>query len=90
MTSEAMCGPRVDTEPISAHVLLPWACECALPAARPRCNQLPTVPPTFPHAVLLQGFASGDLDRDGAAIRLFADAGLEMLLAQSYAKNMGL
>lgn len=37
-----------------------------------------------------QGFASGDLDRDGAAIRLFADAGLEMLLAQSYAKNMGL
>lgn len=38
----------------------------------------------------LQGFASGDLDRDGAAIRLFADAGLEMLLAQSYAKNMGL
>ncbi|KAL4434280.1 hypothetical protein ABPG75_000721 [Micractinium tetrahymenae] len=37
-----------------------------------------------------QGFASGDLDRDGAAIRLFADAGLELLLAQSYAKNMGL
>lgn len=29
-----------------------------------------------------QGFASGDLERDGAAVRLFADAGLEMLLAQ--------
>ncbi len=39
---------------------------------------------------IVQGFASGDLDRDGAAIRLFADAGLELLLAQSYAKNMGL
>ncbi|KAK9814421.1 hypothetical protein WJX72_005727 [[Myrmecia] bisecta] len=37
-----------------------------------------------------QGFASGSLEQDAAAIRLFADAGLEMLLAQSYAKNMGL
>jgi aspartate/tyrosine/aromatic aminotransferase len=37
-----------------------------------------------------QGFASGDLDRDGAALRLFANSGLEMLLAQSFAKNMGL
>lgn len=37
-----------------------------------------------------QGFASGDLDHDAAAIRLFASAGVEMLLAQSYAKNMGL
>lgn len=37
-----------------------------------------------------QGFASGDLERDATAVRLFADAGLELLLAQSYAKNMGL
>ena len=38
-----------------------------------------------------QGFASGNLDRDAASIRLFACApGMEMLLAQSYAKNMGL
>lgn len=37
-----------------------------------------------------QGFASGDLDRDGAAIRLFAAGAPELLLAQSYAKNMGL
>ncbi|EFN51704.1 hypothetical protein CHLNCDRAFT_59799 [Chlorella variabilis] len=37
-----------------------------------------------------QGFASGDLDRDGYSIRLFCDAGLELLLAQSFAKNMGL
>ncbi len=29
-----------------------------------------------------QGFASGDLERDASAIRLFADAGLELLLAQ--------
>ena len=31
---------------------------------------------------LLQGFASGDLDRDAQSIRMFADAGVEMLLAQ--------
>lgn len=37
-----------------------------------------------------QGFATGDLDRDGASIRLFAEAGFEILLAQSFAKNMGL
>ena len=30
----------------------------------------------------MQGFASGDLEGDAAAVRLFADAGLEMLLAQ--------
>ncbi len=38
----------------------------------------------------VQGFASGDLDRDGASIRLFANQGLELMLAQSYAKNMGM
>ncbi|MEW5298091.1 MAG: hypothetical protein WDW38_011582 [Sanguina aurantia] len=37
-----------------------------------------------------QGFASGCLDKDAFALRLFADTGLELLLAQSYAKNMGL
>lgn len=37
-----------------------------------------------------QGFASGDLERDAASIRLFADTGMELLLAQSFAKNMGL
>ena len=38
----------------------------------------------------MQGFATGDLEGDAHAIRLFADAGMEMLVAQSYAKNMGL
>lgn len=44
----------------------------------------------------MQGFASGDLDSDAAALRLFASARrpdgapLELLLAQSFAKNMGL
>lgn len=37
-----------------------------------------------------QGFASGDLDKDAFAVRLFADAGIEMFIAQSFAKNMGL
>jgi len=37
-----------------------------------------------------QGFASGDIDRDGAAFRHFAQEGHQVLVAQSYAKNMGL
>jgi aspartate aminotransferase len=37
-----------------------------------------------------QGFASGDLDTDAYSLRLFTNAGLELLLAQSFAKNMGL
>lgn len=41
-------------------------------------------------ASIFQGFASGDLDRDAFALRLFLDAGAPMLLAQSFAKNMGL
>lgn len=37
-----------------------------------------------------QGFGSGSLDEDAAAVRLFAEAGVEMLVACSFAKNMGL
>ncbi|KAL3149705.1 hypothetical protein ABBQ38_013535 [Trebouxia sp. C0009 RCD-2024] len=37
-----------------------------------------------------QGFASGDLEKDATAVRMFTDAGVELLLSQSYAKNMGL
>ncbi|KAJ1722619.1 Aspartate aminotransferase, cytoplasmic, partial [Coemansia biformis] len=37
-----------------------------------------------------QGFATGDVDRDAAAIRLFVRRGFEMLVAESFAKNMGL
>lgn len=37
-----------------------------------------------------QGFASGSVDQDAFAVRLFAKDGHEFCLAQSYAKNMGL
>jgi aspartate aminotransferase len=37
-----------------------------------------------------QGFASGDLIKDASSIRMFAERGFNMLVAQSYAKNMGL
>ena len=40
--------------------------------------------------VAYQGFASGDLEVDAAAPRLFTAAGLELLVAQSYSKNLGL
>lgn len=37
-----------------------------------------------------QGFASGSLDTDAKPIRMFVADGGELLVAQSYAKNMGL
>nr|GLL20589.1 aspartate aminotransferase, cytoplasmic-like [Ipomoea trifida] len=37
-----------------------------------------------------QGFASGSLDADAKSVRLFVADGGELLMAQSYAKNMGL
>ncbi|KAI6084866.1 pyridoxal phosphate-dependent transferase [Hypoxylon rubiginosum] len=37
-----------------------------------------------------QGFASGDLMRDNAAVRYFVDQGFELVVAQSFAKNFGL
>lgn len=38
----------------------------------------------------LQGFATGDCDRDSQAIRTFLDDGHSLGCSQSYAKNMGL
>lgn len=37
-----------------------------------------------------QGYATGDLERDAYAARLFLKRGLEFLTAQSYSKNFGL
>ena len=37
-----------------------------------------------------QGFASGDIEYDAWAIRYFVSLGFQMLVSQSYAKNMGL
>lgn len=37
-----------------------------------------------------QGFASGDINRDACAVRLFLKEGNNIILTQSYAKNMGL
>ncbi|KAI9014524.1 aspartate aminotransferase [Phycomyces nitens] len=37
-----------------------------------------------------QGFASGDCNRDAYALRKFVDEGHSVVLAQSFAKNMGL
>ncbi|KKY24450.1 putative aspartate aminotransferase [Phaeomoniella chlamydospora] len=37
-----------------------------------------------------QGFASGDLSRDGWAVRYFVEEGFELVVAQSFAKNFGL
>lgn len=37
-----------------------------------------------------QGFASGDLVKDAEPIQIFIEEGLQMLVAQSLSKNMGL
>lgn len=37
-----------------------------------------------------QGYASGSLDKDAFAVRLFASMGFEFFLCQSFAKNLGL
>lgn len=37
-----------------------------------------------------QGFASGDLDRDAWAVRLFVERGFELLVCQSFSKNLGI
>lgn len=37
-----------------------------------------------------QGFASGDLDNDAWAVRYFVEAGVSLLVCQSFAKNAGL
>lgn len=40
--------------------------------------------------IAYQGFASGDPDADVWAVRYFIEQGLEMIIAQSFAKNFGL
>ncbi|KAJ6329956.1 hypothetical protein OIU76_008725 [Salix suchowensis] len=40
--------------------------------------------------VAYQGFASGSLDADASSVRLFAARGMELFIAQSYSKNLGL
>ena len=40
--------------------------------------------------IAYQGFASGDIDRDAEALRLFVREGHRVVFAQSYSKNFGL
>lgn len=40
--------------------------------------------------VAYQGFASGDLEKDAASVRLFVKKGVECFVSQSYSKNLGL
>ncbi|KAM3139472.1 hypothetical protein pb186bvf_008497 [Paramecium bursaria] len=37
-----------------------------------------------------QGFATGDLDRDAFSVRKFIELGFQMIVSQSFSKNMGL
>ena len=44
----------------------------------------------YRYAAAYQGFASGDCERDAAAIRIFVEDGHNVGCSQSFAKNMGL
>ena len=37
-----------------------------------------------------QGFATGDINKDAFAVRLFANTGMNMVVSQSFSKNLGL
>lgn len=37
-----------------------------------------------------QGFATGNLEQDAWPIRYFVEQGFQMIVSQSFAKNMGL
>lgn len=37
-----------------------------------------------------QGFASGDVEKDAWPVKYFLSEGFQMVVAQSFAKNMGL
>ena len=37
-----------------------------------------------------QGFATGDLDKDASALRMFVNEGHQIAYCQSFSKNMGL
>lgn len=50
------------------------------------CHQLAAAAATC----LASGVLPGDLDKDAFAPRLFVDNGLEVMVAQSYSKNLGL
>ena len=64
------------------------------PRASPSCRHAPPPPKTrklFPFFdSAYQGFATGDLEGDAFSLRSFEAAGIEFLVAQSFAKNMGL
>lgn len=45
---------------------------------------------TLNSKIYFQGFASGSLDQDASSVRLFAARGMEVFVAQSYSKNLGL
>lgn len=66
-----------------------WACLLGrTPAAPPFGFQKRNLFTFFDMAY--QGFASGDINRDAWAVRHFIEQGHNVVLSQSYAKNMGL
>lgn len=78
------------------HLCLFDMVSCVLPGTpdldRPRWSLLVSTCSTkntcLPQAY--QGFASGDLQRDAFAVRYFVEQGHQIILCQSYAKNLGL
>ena len=61
-----------------------------MPEAHTSRNERQVVPSgALSQLCCLQGFASGSLDEDAYAPRYFVERGIEIMVAQSYSKNLG-
>jgi aspartate/tyrosine/aromatic aminotransferase len=75
-TCPTACLPRAPIGFVMAH-----ACKCCLMLL---CGVY------WATSTAAQGFATGSLDQDAAAPRMFVGRGMEGFFAQSYSKNLGL
>jgi aspartate/tyrosine/aromatic aminotransferase len=92
---EGMIGGIKQMEPGS--VILLHACAHNPTGVDPTHQQWPQIVEAIKAAKLIplldnayQGYASGDLDKDNFATKLFEQSGIEFVLTQSFAKNFGL
>jgi len=71
-----------------------FQCVFLSPSFHPHTASTPPSPQEKNHFILVdmayQGFATGDLERDAAGLRLLAKDGHKLALCQSFSKNMGL
>jgi len=93
---EGMLKALKEDAPEGAHILL-HACAHNPTGVDPTEDQWKEIAAVMKQRKLVplmdsayQGYASGSLDKDAFAVRLFMSMGFEMYMCQSFAKNLGL